>query len=66
MRLGEVRKALGAAGAALAVVVAQGVLPAPWQGYVTCAAAVLGVLAVYQLPNDPPAVRGTSGAHSAE
>jgi hypothetical protein len=54
VRPGQVRKAIGAAGAALAVVVAQGVLPDPWQGYVTCAAAVLGVLAVYQLPNDPP------------
>ena len=55
MKAGEVRKALGAAGAALAVIVAQGVLPDPWQGYVTCAAAVLGVLAVYRLPNDPAA-----------
>lgn len=54
MKLGEIRKALGAAGAALAVVVAQGVLPDPWQAWVTCAAAVLSVVAVYQLPNDTP------------
>lgn len=55
MKAGEIRKALGAAAAALAVVVAQGVLPDPWQAWVTCAAAVAGVLAVYRLPNDPPA-----------
>jgi hypothetical protein len=53
VRLGEVRKALGAAAAALGVVVAQGVVPEPAQSWVTCVAAVLGVLAVYQLPNDP-------------
>jgi hypothetical protein len=55
LTVGQVRKALGAAAAAAAVVVAQGVLPEPWQSWVTCAAAVLGVLAVYQLPNDPQA-----------
>ena len=54
MKIGEIRKALGAASAALAVVVAQGVLPDPWQAWVTCAAAVAGVLAVYRLQNDTP------------
>ena len=53
MKLEEIRKALGAAAAALGVVVAQGVVPEPAQSWVTCVAAVLGVLAVYQLPNDP-------------
>jgi len=51
--VGQVRKALGAAGAAAAVIVAQGVLPDPWQAWVTCGAAVAGVLAVYGLENDP-------------
>jgi hypothetical protein len=53
--LGQIRKALGALAAAAAVIVAQGVLPDPWQAWVTCGAAVAGVLAVYQLENDPPA-----------
>lgn len=55
MTLPQMRKALGALSAALVVIVSEGVLPDPWQSWVTCVAAVAGVLAVYQLPNDPAA-----------
>lgn len=52
LRLAEVRKFLGAASGAAAVLVAQGILDGTAENYVTGVLAALTAAVVYLLPND--------------
>lgn len=53
-KLAEVRKAIVGLAGILAALLAQGVVPSPYDGYVSAVLAVLATLGVYQVRNAEP------------
>lgn len=58
MNLASIRKFLAALTGAVAVAVANGLLPAPWDKWVSGALAVATAFVVYLVNNEPAPVRG--------